>query len=83
MGRGRAKAKQAKVARKLKYNTQDMDLDRLQRELTGGNEGSSYGDYSDYEDAYPEDDYSEYEDRWAEYVEGEDDADEEDDAQTR
>jgi hypothetical protein len=29
MGRGRAKAKQTKVARDLKYNSQDMDLDRL------------------------------------------------------
>lgn len=33
MGRGRAKAKQAKVARQLKYDTPDMDLERLQREL--------------------------------------------------
>ncbi|MDO5730181.1 DUF3073 domain-containing protein [Corynebacterium sphenisci] len=35
MGRGRAKAKQQKVARQLKYNTPDMDLERLQRELAG------------------------------------------------
>lgn len=35
MGRGRAKAKQAKVARQLKYNSPEMDLERLQRELTG------------------------------------------------
>jgi hypothetical protein len=33
MGRGRAKAKQQKVARELKYNTQFTDLDALQREL--------------------------------------------------
>ena len=33
MGRGRAKAKQTKVARDLKYNSQDMDLDRLAQEL--------------------------------------------------
>jgi hypothetical protein len=37
MGRGRAKAKQTKVARDLKYNSQDMDLDRLARELHGEN----------------------------------------------
>ncbi|MCQ9343672.1 DUF3073 domain-containing protein [Corynebacterium sp. 153RC1] len=37
MGRGRAKAKQTKVARQLKYNTPDMDLDSLQRELSGKN----------------------------------------------
>ena len=35
MGRGRAKAKQTKVARQLKYNTPEMDLDSLQRELSG------------------------------------------------
>ncbi len=35
MGRGRAKAKQTKVARDLKYNAQDMDLDRLAKELHG------------------------------------------------
>ncbi|WP_084337651.1 DUF3073 family protein [Actinomadura oligospora] len=33
MGRGRAKAKQAKVARKLKYTEHTTDLDRLSREL--------------------------------------------------
>jgi hypothetical protein len=33
MGRGRAKAKQTKVARQLKYNSPEMDLERLQREL--------------------------------------------------
>ena len=33
MGRGRAKAKQQKVARELKYNTHFTDLDSLQREL--------------------------------------------------
>ena len=35
MGRGRAKAKQQKVARELKYNTHSTDLDALQRELGG------------------------------------------------
>ncbi|MBT0566320.1 DUF3073 domain-containing protein [Williamsia sp. CHRR-6] len=33
MGRGRAKAKQTKVARELKYSSPNMDLDSLQREL--------------------------------------------------
>jgi hypothetical protein len=36
MGRGRAKAKQTKVARELKYNTGSLDPDRLKAELTGG-----------------------------------------------
>lgn len=33
MGRGRAKAKQTKVARELKYLTPDTDLRALEREL--------------------------------------------------
>ncbi len=33
MGRGRAKAKQTKVARKLKYDGGGTDLERLRREL--------------------------------------------------
>ncbi|WP_017542061.1 MULTISPECIES: DUF3073 domain-containing protein [Nocardiopsis] len=33
MGRGRAKAKQQKVARRLKYSTGGTDLDRLRAEL--------------------------------------------------
>jgi Protein of unknown function (DUF3073) len=36
MGRGRAKAKQVKVARQLKYNSGGTDLDRLRAELSVG-----------------------------------------------
>ncbi len=35
MGRGRAKAKQTKVARELKYSSPNTDFDTLQRELSG------------------------------------------------
>ena len=35
MGRGRAKAKQTKVARDLKYNSPNTDLGALQAELGG------------------------------------------------
>ncbi|WP_183100195.1 DUF3073 domain-containing protein [Nocardioides pelophilus] len=35
MGRGRAKAKQTKVARDLKYRTHETDLSALARELHG------------------------------------------------
>ncbi|MGH3688139.1 MAG: DUF3073 domain-containing protein [Pseudonocardiaceae bacterium] len=35
MGRGRAKAKQTKVARELKYSSPTTDLEALQRELSG------------------------------------------------
>ncbi|NLC97725.1 MAG: DUF3073 domain-containing protein [Actinomycetales bacterium] len=39
MGRGRAKAKQAKVARDLKYRSFDTNFDDLQRELHGDDSG--------------------------------------------
>jgi hypothetical protein len=56
MGRGRAKAKQQKVARELKYNSHHTDLDALQRELSGGS--SSYStDTVDREDGDDEDEF--------------------------
>ena len=59
MGRGRAKAKQVKVARQLKYNSGGTDLDRLRTEL-GVGEGGRDNDhassdaadrYNDFDDA--------------------------------
>jgi hypothetical protein len=65
MGRGRAKAKQTKVARELKYSSGGTDLDRLAQELAAerGSNGSAiiatssteedddeYGDYASYAD---------------------------------
>ena len=48
MGRGRAKAKQTKVARELKYSSPQTDFQSLQRELSGtGTEESSELDDSD------------------------------------
>ncbi|MCZ9310277.1 DUF3073 domain-containing protein [Corynebacterium uberis] len=47
MGRGRAKAKQTKVARRLKYSTPEMDLESLQRELAGQAPQRSYEAVSD------------------------------------
>ena len=49
MGRGRAKAKQTKVARELKYSSPETDFQRLQRELSGtsaddGNELDGFDD---------------------------------------
>ena len=35
MGRGRSKAKQTKVARDIKYNSQDIDIEKLTQELHG------------------------------------------------
>ncbi|MEE4023481.1 DUF3073 domain-containing protein [Gordonia sp. PKS22-38] len=40
MGRGRAKAKQTKVARQLKYSTPHTDFDSLQRELSGSEDSA-------------------------------------------
>jgi hypothetical protein len=47
MGRGRAKAKQTKVARDLKYNSQEMDLDRLAKELHGEDSSKRVNDDDD------------------------------------
>lgn len=41
MGRGRAKAKQTKVARELKYSSPQTDFQRLQRELSGSDSDES------------------------------------------
>ncbi|OBG94745.1 hypothetical protein A5697_25645 [Mycobacterium sp. E3251] len=41
MGRGRAKAKQTKVARELKYSSPQTDFQRLQQELAGTGAGDS------------------------------------------
>lgn len=47
MGRGRAKAKQTKVARELKYNTPQTDFERLQQELSGGSSSHLSSDEDD------------------------------------
>jgi hypothetical protein len=54
MGRGRAKAKQTKVARELKYSSPKMDLDALQREIGSGTaNGTTTADQEpDFEDDY-------------------------------
>ncbi len=63
MGRGRQKAKQTKVARKLKYFSPDTDLDALQRELSSSDQHSDE-EYEDEEYETTEDDdlYSKYAD---------------------
>ena len=48
MGRGRAKAKQTKVARELKYSSPETDFERLQRELSGS--GTDDSDQLDNDD---------------------------------
>ena len=66
MGRGRAKAKQVKVARQLKYNSGGTDLDRLRDELGVGEPGHNddaddlsdelADRYADYADDYSNND---------------------------
>jgi hypothetical protein len=65
MGRGRAKAKQTKVARELKYHTPDTDFSALQREL-GDPSGSSLRD-AESSDPYAGDTDDEWDDEgnWA------------------
>ena len=60
MGRGRAKAKQTKVARDLKYRTHETDFGALARELHG-----------DSEESESRDDKPEEFDRWSDYVDRE------------
>jgi Protein of unknown function (DUF3073) len=57
MGRGRAKAKQTKVARELKYRSFDTDFSSLERELRSGSEGHEVPPaYADLVDEYEDDD---------------------------
>ena len=52
MGRGRAKAKQTKVARELKYNSGGTDLERLKAELAGGATAPAAAPVDDDEDEF-------------------------------
>ena len=51
MGRGRQKAKQQKIARKLKYLTTDTDYDELAKELSSQEVGTgSFDPFADVEE---------------------------------
>ncbi|MER8234849.1 DUF3073 domain-containing protein [Streptomyces sp. NPDC101490] len=74
MGRGRAKAKQTKVARQLKYSSGGTDLTRLANELGASTSnqppnGEPFEDDDDEED----DPYAQYADLYDEDDEDEDD----------
>jgi hypothetical protein len=60
MGRGRAKAKQTKVARELKYRSPHTDFSSLARELRGGDEAEVPEAYADLADSYDDDGEGEY-----------------------
>ena len=59
MGRGRAKAKQTKVARELKYSSGSLDPERLKAELAGATPSSTpstvVDDDEDDDDPYADD----------------------------
>ena len=67
MGRGRAKAKQTKVARELKYHSPNTDLAALQRELAG-----SAATTKPAEDLDELDEYDQYDDQDSEDEDDED-----------
>ncbi|MFD8479046.1 DUF3073 domain-containing protein [Kitasatospora sp. NPDC059673] len=62
MGRGRAKAKQTKVARELKYNSGGFDANRLSHEL--GVSPSTAIEPEPIEDDDEDDPYAAYADRY-------------------
>lgn len=72
MGRGRAKAKQTKVARQLKYNSGGTDLSRLAEEL-----GASTSNQPPNGDRFEDDELDD--DPYAQYAELYNDDEEEDD----
>jgi Protein of unknown function (DUF3073) len=69
MGRGRAKAKQVKVARQLKYNSGGTDLDRLRAEMGVGSdqrEDEAERSYEDLADRYADDEDEDEDDYYGE-----------------
>lgn len=79
MGRGRAKAKQTKVARALKYGGPQTDFDRLQAELATGEHHEIDGADEVEVDLPVEDPYAT--DPYDKYYDG--DADEDDEAASK
>jgi hypothetical protein len=62
MGRGRAKAKQTKVARQLKYNSGGTDLSRLANELGASTSSQAPNGEPFEEDEEDDDPYAQYAD---------------------
>ncbi len=56
MGRGRQKAKDAKIARQLKYTNHSSDLRELERELIGGKSPATEPDDDESRDRWGDDD---------------------------
>ena len=66
MGRGRAKAKQTKVARELKYGGPETDFDRLQAELSTQSTTAPKVEHVD-------DEYDDADDPYAKYIDDDED----------
>ncbi|MEU9114921.1 DUF3073 domain-containing protein [Streptomyces sp. NPDC048483] len=64
MGRGRAKAKQTKVARQLKYSSGGTDLSRLADELGASPSSQQPPNGEPFEDDEDDDPYAQYADRY-------------------
>jgi DNA-binding MarR family transcriptional regulator len=77
MGRGRAKAKQTKVARQLKYNSGGTDLSRLAEELGASTSNASPNGDRFEDDEHDDELYARYADLYG------DDEDEEDESSSR
>ncbi|MEV7777832.1 DUF3073 domain-containing protein [Kitasatospora sp. NPDC088351] len=71
MGRGRAKAKQTKVARELKYNSGGFDANRLSNEL-GVSPSTASIEPEPIEEEEDDDPYAEYAARYADDDEDDD-----------
>ena len=65
MGRGRAKAKQTKVARELKYQSHQTDFGALAQELHGDKGDPVVEPVEDSDDTDEYDEWSDYADRRA------------------
>ena len=86
MGRGRAKAKQVKVARQLKYSGGGMDLDRLRAEFGVGTDRQDADDhdpYADFANRYSVDDEDDDSDYGGDDFDDEEDLDEDIDQEDR
>jgi hypothetical protein len=74
MGRGRAKAKQTKVARQLKYNSGGTDLTRLAEELGASTSNQPPNGEPFEDDELDDDPYAQYADRYNDEDEDDDES---------
>jgi hypothetical protein len=83
MGRGRAKAKQTKVARQLKYNSGGTDLSRLAEELGASTSRPVNPKPVEDDDELDNDPYAQYADLYNDEDDEDEDSDHEHSSQRR